>query len=486
MHAWRLLVHNRIDRLTAHIRAHAAALDRVLARAHLTLQAWHARLLIRVAHYRSARYMRSFFGNWARVAIRFSPVLIAHIVTGLFVPAAASGDDERPSKVPPFSGQREHFTAFIIAFSAYVAWKLTECADLLEGDEARPIPTGTGIPAANYDADGKLTNGAAIAAAASARPASVTNAADIADWDKRNKRLYGLLIQALPTWLKTSVYNSHRNDGVAAVDFLRAEFDAISEGDYATQLAALQRSVIDPRADLSDADLRAQYDHIMTACSAMQRTGHARPDDSLLKALLDNSLPTAYNTVRQLVRRSAHASFVAHYADYMTQVRAELASRAPTPRALQAHGGTGNGDSPPPSTPSGSLAVCLNCGDEGHTRQNCTKPKTKCSKCGARHKSSFCGNGSERPRLSDGARGLVDREAQKQKKGKEKDPAPQSYAAAASASASSPGGVVLLPQPLLLLFRPLLRLRLHRSVLLLAEVFRITRIDSNSGLADLF
>ena len=313
------------------------------------------------------------------------------------------------------------------------------CADLLEGDEKRPIPVGTNIPAADYDANGALTNGVAVAAAAAAHPNDVTNSAAIADWDKRNKQLYGLLIQALPTWLKTSVYNSHRNDGVAAVVFLRSEFDAISEGDYATQLAALQRSVIDPRADLSDADLRSQYDHIMTACAAMERTNHARPDASLLKAILDNSLPAAYNTIRQLVRRSAHASFSAHYADYMTQVRAELASRAPTPRALQAHGGGSGASAPSDPPPTGSLAVCLNCGEVGHARQNCTKPKAKCSKCGARHKSSFCGNGSERDRLSDGARALVDREAKRQQKGKDTPPR-QSYAAAAAATAPPQGG----------------------------------------------
>ena len=53
--------------------------------------------------------------------------------------------------------------------------------------------------------------------------------------------------------------------------------------------------------------------------------------------MFDNSLPIAYTQIRQLVRRSNHATFLAHYADYVAQVRAEVASRTPVAHAFAAH-----------------------------------------------------------------------------------------------------------------------------------------------------
>ena len=52
--------------------------------------------------------------------------------------------------------------------------------------------------------------------------------------------------------------------------------------------------------------------------------------------MFDNSLPTSYSQIRQLVRRSAHNNFLSHYSDYVTQVRAELASRRVTAGAFGA------------------------------------------------------------------------------------------------------------------------------------------------------
>ena len=63
----------------------------------------------------------------------------------------------------------------------------------------------------------------------------------------------------------------------------------------------------------------------MTAKAAILRTGKAAPDDATLTliAMFDNALPQAYSTIRQLVRRSKHSTFLAHYSDYMELVRGE-------------------------------------------------------------------------------------------------------------------------------------------------------------------
>ena len=62
-----------------------------------------------------------------------------------------------------------------------------------------------------------------------------------------------------------------------------------------------------------------------------------RPESKVLRhifqCLFDNALPEAYGTIRQAVRRAGHASFAAHFADYLSAVKAEVDSR----RARQVH-----------------------------------------------------------------------------------------------------------------------------------------------------
>ena len=62
-----------------------------------------------------------------------------------YLPLAASTDDSSSSsRPPPFGGERTQWTAWLIAFGAWVAWRLTDCATLLdeppEGVPARVAP----------------------------------------------------------------------------------------------------------------------------------------------------------------------------------------------------------------------------------------------------------------------------------------------------------------------------------------------------------
>jgi hypothetical protein len=123
-------------------------------------------------------------------------------------------------------------------------------------------------------------------------------------------QLYGLLVQGLPTWLVTSVFNTHRNDGLKALESLRNAFDANDGdgGDHAAHLAKLQSRTIDARCDVSEDDLRKHFDMMMTQVAAIQRTGNASVSEATLIAFYDNALPISYTNMRQHARRAKHAT----------------------------------------------------------------------------------------------------------------------------------------------------------------------------------
>jgi len=427
-----------------------ACLHLCLLRAKGCLRMRHTRRLLLLAQYCSTSYVFHLLGYCIYTARLFAPLLVG--IACLRSPqfGACAGDSEKEGTRPTFSGQRDEYPAFVIAMGAYVAWKLTDSAyilDLAEPPLPYQDPPGQGqpldIPVAVV-ANGLVTNRQAILDAAIAHPNSVSAASTAAleEFKTNNVRLYGLLIQMLPSWLRTTVYNAHKNDGLSALALLQAEFDSTSTGDYASQLATAQRSVIDARADLNPDDLRLQYNSIMTACSAMETCGMDRPAPSVLKAFLDNALPQSYSQIRQMVRRQNHGTFTAHYSDYMVQVRDELGSRRPAPRAMPAAGGPGSsGGASGDGGGARGAVICVNCGEEGHSRKDCTATKAKCSKCGSQHLSGFCGNGGQRARLSAGALSLVDREAKKGGKPKSTGGGgtPAAAAAVAPTPATAPG-----------------------------------------------
>ena len=120
---------------------------------------------------------------------------------------------------------------------------------------------------------------------------------DLDDWGRNNRRLYGALLTALPAWLTTSMHLNHPGDGIAALHALRDRFGAADVSDRASAINRLQSSHIDSRADLSEDDLRLQYDQMMVAHADIQRAGGAAVDDGLLISMFDNSLPQGEDTV---------------------------------------------------------------------------------------------------------------------------------------------------------------------------------------------
>ena len=262
-------------------------------------------------------------------------------------------------------------------------------------------------------------------------------------------------MQAVPEYLRVSLFNDFSNDGLGAVKYLRGHYDATDANDHASHIARLQAHYIDPKSDISETDLRAQYDAMMIAKGGILRTGGTAPPDSVLISMFDNSLPQAYSQIRQLVRREAHDTFLAHYSDYMTQVRAEVASRTPLARAFAARGitdgsrgggGTGGGGRGGGVGGGGggddAGNPCLRCGLLGHGRNKCNRPKVKCRTCGADHLTEFCTDGPggpSRDKLSRGALDVVRRDVSRQKSRSPGGPKPgQGHALSAGAPAPAP------------------------------------------------
>jgi hypothetical protein len=244
---------------------------------------------------------------------------------------------------------------------------------------------------------------------------------EIAKWDTNNKRLYSLLIQALPEDLRTSIFNSHNNDGIGAATYLHTLFAAKvgSANDYSVQLTQLQASLIDDKADINVADLRLQYDNMKSAVAAIQRIGRTPPDKETLVVFFDNALPISYSQIRQFVRDKKHTTFSKHYEDYVSRVDDEVSSRRPTARAFLGRGrqsagrGNGRGNGGRGDTSDRVRAICFRClGD--HSRPKCTKPATRCPTCTGDHHASLCPKASGSParaRLAAGALRILDADA---------------------------------------------------------------------------
>jgi hypothetical protein len=157
---------------------------------------------------------------------------------------------------------------------------------------------------------------------------------------------------------------------------------------------------------------------MMSESAAIQRTGNSPPSEATMIAFYDNALPIAYTTMRQHARRAKHTTLLAHHMDIMSQVRAEVNSRAPAPHAFAAAVAPAS-SGVTPLKPAGANAdadkTCLRCGRLGHTRRTCRQPKASCTHCGADHLLDFCpkGTGARRRELPDVLRGILDRDVQR-------------------------------------------------------------------------
>ena len=364
-----------------------------------------------------------------------------------FVQEAVAANDDVPggrSKPPVFSGERVDFTKWLIAFTIWLALHAAECTDLLEGLDPEPSAG---------DVASSIVGETAPDAEATAAQAELHTA-----WQKRNRKLFGALGTAMPQWLATSLYTSRRNDGLGAMKYLKTHFDAVagSGNDRASGLQRMQASYIDRKNDLSENDVRHQYDNMMIAVNDVVTAGGVRPDELMLISMFENALPMSYSVIKQMTRRMNHTTLLAYYDDVLCQCRAELSSRGPAVHAFNASGTPENHElssatasalaalgltrisAPPPTGGRGAKGrggrgrgagrggraagelptyppnPCLRCGSVEHNRFNCPEPKTSCQACGSDHLYAYCPKnptaGAKRRALSEGARTVVARD----------------------------------------------------------------------------
>ena len=343
-----------------------------------------------------------------------------------------AADDPSTSRPPVFSGNRIDWTAHVIAFFGWLAWKQTDCTALVE-DPPEKKPE---VPGMDVSADGDLLNADEIE----------EKTALLDDYHKRNKRLYGAILMSMPSYLATSLHLYARNDGQKAWARLVKQFDATNENDLAAAIARVGGKYIDSKADLNEDDLNHQFDAMQVANAEVIRAGGDAVQDRVLMVMFDNALPPAYSHIRQMVRRVGHTDFINHVGDYLSMVRAEIDARAShqpahafsAPFIPQGPGGSGGGGkgggkggggrgggrgrgrgrgNPSADGGSGTQNVrCLRCLEMGHGIRTCTKAPQQCPHCRnhADHHPSVCPHGpggAIRDGLSFGARRRLATEA---------------------------------------------------------------------------
>ena len=329
--------------------------------------------------------------------------------------------DSTSSGPPMFKGTKFHYPMWFMAWCGWVALKFPELIDVLQGDEEEPE-----IDDPNDDDQVQANT----------------------DWWKKNKRLYGAILQAVPTSLKTTLNANARFNGVQALEVVRQRFGVVDASDRSSALKRVQKSYISPGAGVSVKDISRQYDRMSSAHAEYEAAGGNPLDDELLQSALLSALPASYLQIKTALRTQAHGDFDALYTALLAQVKQyeDDVDEQRNHAALLGHQGGFQGQQgqhggfpdqqhqqnafPGRGAPGrgrggrgrGRGAVqtfltCVRCGLLGHTRNVCTAAVTRCAYCAADHLSALCSRGpggAQRDALSFGARNLVDSDTTRQ------------------------------------------------------------------------
>ena len=118
----------------------------------------HAFLLAKREANATAGQFACFLWQWTRVhgmiltKVLTSPSLAICTALAMLTTVGAGDPDYSSSSRPPmFDGTRAGFLVWYMAFTGFVAWKLTECVDILDGTEVEPVvpppgPLNAGVP----------------------------------------------------------------------------------------------------------------------------------------------------------------------------------------------------------------------------------------------------------------------------------------------------------------------------------------------------
>ena len=183
-----------------------------------------------------------------------SRVLLFFVIIGTAHATPSTEEFSSGPKCSTFDGVNATFTPWLIAFSAWVAWKRPELAALVvAATSAKPAPFN---------------------------PNAITDEEQLAinAWNLLNVQLYGALVSYVSSPLQAALFVDAPNDGIGGLQYLRTRYGARSTGDRAEATARLQQAYIDSRARLSESDLVRQYDEMQIAAADIVSAGGTRPD----------------------------------------------------------------------------------------------------------------------------------------------------------------------------------------------------------------
>ena len=334
-------------------------------------------------------------------------ILFAFLVTQAM---CSDHTNESGSSPPQFNATKIKYMSWFTAWCGWVALKYPELIDLIQGEEDAPAET---------DIEART------------------------EYQKKNKRVYGALIQSVPPALRTSLAANARYNGIEALELLKQRFGVVDAHDRSAALKRAQKSYILPGAGVSVRDVTKQYDSMTLAHSEYMDAGGNELDDELLRSCFLSALPASYQAIKAAIRMQSFDTFDDLYSTVLVQVKqfeddadeqrnvSALSSILPQSvlAALQSshgpevlaylstsqsrgRGGRGFGRGQMGRGRGGrgrgnfSIVTCLRCGMLGHSRTLCTSRAVQCGHCKADHLDALCPlgpGGAQRDALSAGA-----------------------------------------------------------------------------------
>ncbi len=91
--------------------------------------------------------------------------------------------------------------------------------------------------------------------------------------------------------IATLFYAFKRGDGVGALAYLKLHFDSVagSGNDRASGMQRMQAAYIDKKNDISENDVRHQYDNMMIAVNDVVNAGASAPDQMMCHLALSEN-----------------------------------------------------------------------------------------------------------------------------------------------------------------------------------------------------